>query len=263
MAKHKDGLLDMLMVAPWWVSVVLAALAYIALGIVPALVETENPFVRGFVQGLPRSAPYIAFLLLIPAPFALWNSWQRRQRLERQTSIDTIRELNWRHFEQLVADSYRRKGYRVSENRTPGPDGGIDLRVWQDEALTLVQCKHWRAQKVGVSTVRELYGVMTAENATAGAVVCTGTYTQQARYFARDKKIDLIDGAQVAHMVREAQGGTLAQATPAPQPTAPSTCPRCGGSLVRRRARQGPHAGSEFLGCSNFPRCRHTQSIKF
>ena len=33
-------------------------------------------------------------------------------------------------------------------------------------------------------------------------------------------------------------------------------CPRCGGELVRRKGRYG-----EFLGCSNYPRCRYTKNI--
>ncbi|MFR3342867.1 topoisomerase DNA-binding C4 zinc finger domain-containing protein [Agathobacter rectalis] len=32
--------------------------------------------------------------------------------------------------------------------------------------------------------------------------------------------------------------------------------PRCGGELVRRNGKYG-----EFIGCSNFPRCRYTQKI--
>lgn len=38
-----------------------------------------------------------------------------------------------------------------------------------------------------------------------------------------------------------------------------SQCPRCGGSLVTRTARRGPNAGGQFIGCSNFPRCRYTR----
>ena len=40
-----------------------------------------------------------------------------------------------------------------------------------------------------------------------------------------------------------------------------TTCPRCGGSLVERTAKQGAHAGQSFLGCSNYPRCRFTRAV--
>jgi hypothetical protein len=39
------------------------------------------------------------------------------------------------------------------------------------------------------------------------------------------------------------------------------TCERCGQPMVRRRATQGRHAGGEFWGCSNFPRCRNMVPI--
>jgi hypothetical protein len=38
-------------------------------------------------------------------------------------------------------------------------------------------------------------------------------------------------------------------------------CPRCGGWLERRVARQGARAGEPFLGCSNYPRCRYTAPL--
>lgn len=39
-------------------------------------------------------------------------------------------------------------------------------------------------------------------------------------------------------------------------------CPRCGGKLILRTASKGANAGSQFLGCSNFPKCRYIKSIK-
>lgn len=39
-----------------------------------------------------------------------------------------------------------------------------------------------------------------------------------------------------------------------------SVCPRCGSNLVLKIAKQGPRAGSEFLGCQSFPKCRFTRN---
>ncbi len=36
-------------------------------------------------------------------------------------------------------------------------------------------------------------------------------------------------------------------------------CPNCGSYLVERTAKKGPNAGSKFLGCKNYPRCRFTK----
>jgi hypothetical protein len=36
-------------------------------------------------------------------------------------------------------------------------------------------------------------------------------------------------------------------------------CPECGAKLVLRLAKYGEHAGEEFYGCSNYPRCKYIQ----
>ncbi len=67
----------------------------------------------------------------------------------------------------------------------------------------LVQCKHWRASKVVVTVVRELYGVMTSETAFSVSVVTSGVFTEEARQFADGKSIDLIDGVQLERLIDE------------------------------------------------------------
>lgn len=39
-------------------------------------------------------------------------------------------------------------------------------------------------------------------------------------------------------------------------------CPKCGSNLVLREVKQGARKGSQFLGCSSYPRCRFTKDIK-
>ncbi len=38
-------------------------------------------------------------------------------------------------------------------------------------------------------------------------------------------------------------------------------CPKCGDVLIQRTAKKGPNAGSEFMGCSRFPKCRYFKKI--
>ena len=129
----------------------------------------------------------------------------------------------------------------------------------------LVQCKQWRAFKVGVEIVRELYGVMAARGAAGGYVVTSGHYTREAKEFASGRNISLVDGGALRELIggtrrrpvtggdqivrgnasRTAQGG---KAVPA--------CPSCGSSMVRRTAKRGANAGNPFWGCSKFPDCK-------
>ena len=43
--------------------------------------------------------------------------------------------------------------------------------------------------------------------------------------------------------------------------TSSTICPKCGSGLVERTAKKGVNAGSTFLGCSGFPKCRYTKRI--
>jgi hypothetical protein len=38
-------------------------------------------------------------------------------------------------------------------------------------------------------------------------------------------------------------------------------CPKCGGALRVRTARRGSNAGSQFLGCANYPQCKFTKPV--
>ena len=58
------------------------------------------------------------------------------------------------------------------------------------------------------------------------------------------------DWQKEAH-IREVQ----ARQNPVVQVDGTWICPRCGGKLVPRVARQGARAGQPFWGCSNYPRC--------
>lgn len=52
---------------------------------------------------------------------------------------------------------------------------------------------------------------------------------------------------------------------PNPQPrgiTEDIVCPKCGAPMVRRTAQRGYNRGGEFWGCSNYPKCKGTRSIK-
>ena len=40
-----------------------------------------------------------------------------------------------------------------------------------------------------------------------------------------------------------------------------STCPKCANALVLRTVKSGPKVGSQFYGCSAFPKCRYTRAI--
>ena len=44
-------------------------------------------------------------------------------------------------------------------------------------------------------------------------------------------------------------------------PLVEPTCPRCGSRMILRTSKRGRNAGSQFWGCSSFPRCKAVQSV--
>lgn len=49
--------------------------------------------------------------------------------------------------------------------------------------------------------------------------------------------------------------------TPKVGPDGTLYCPWCNGKLVLRTTQRGPYAGSQFYGCSNFPKCKYLKNL--
>ena len=272
-----DELLGLLVRLPWWVSVVLAAVSYlVASALASRGVDPSRPL-TAVVNGLATGGRVVLPILFLAcaAASAIGRAW-RRDLFDRASGgggPQAVDQMSWDAFEALLGEAYRRQGYRVVETGMGGADGGIDLALIRDGARTLVQCKHWKAGKVGVTFVRELLGVMTAEKAAKGIVVTSGRFTDEAQRFARTSGIELVDGTALRAILSKARqsgaapraaGGAPPQRATAAEPAEPMAvpaCPTCSKAMVRRVAGNGPKAGQPFWGCADFPRCRGTRAI--
>lgn len=90
---------------------------------------------------------------------------------------ELLEQINWRQFEGLTAEWFSRVGYQVELG--PGrDDGGIDVRVWDNDAspgtppAIIVQCKREK-RKVGKVVVKALWADMHEERAHSGLIVTT------------------------------------------------------------------------------------------
>ena len=152
-------------------------------------VTLSSPILAGVPAAVAHLGPPVSLLLLLAAGLSAFHRNRKLRLLERQTGLDSVGELSWQRFEALVSEAFRRKGYAVEENIEDGPDGGVDLRLRKDGKTVFVQCKHWKARSVGVKVVRELFGVLKAENANHGVVVTYGSFTPEALEFAKANSI--------------------------------------------------------------------------
>ena len=254
MAKH--SLLRDLMHMPWQVSVVLAAGTYALLKFIVPSISYNSQVTSTMFSALSMNAYLFAIILLFPAPFAFFNARRKRRMLDEQSDIDSIKQLSWYEFEQLLGEYYRRNGYRVLENTAAGPDGGIDLLLKKDEETTIVQCKQYRHKPVGVKVVREMFGLKVAHGATHVVIVTACTFTRDAKKFAQANDVQLVDSKALLSMIQSVQSNPVVVKSEVTADIEANMCPRCGSELVERVARRGNNAGNKFLGCSAFPKCR-------
>ena len=119
---------------------------------------------------------------------------------------DALSRVTWGAFEHMVAEHFRRQGYRVehtgtAEGRNPA-DGGIDLKLHREQELVVVQCKHWNSFQVPHNDVHQLIGVMHTVEATGAIVVTSGEFTAMAvEAAAKFRHIRLIDGKTIRAML--------------------------------------------------------------
>ena len=262
---------------PWWLGIVLALISYAVLSWVagkPAAVQGASPghvsdlVVATMIRTSAQIGQYLLpVIFLIGAVISLARAKKNQRLMTAATGHDAARAISgmsWREFELLMAEAFRRRGFGVEDRGGQGPDGGIDLVLAKGKERHLVQCKQWRATKVGVAVVRELYGVMSAEGAAGGFVVTSGSFTQDAAEFARGRNIQLMDGAQLLQLLETAkQARESTTLEPASETTRLTpACPKCHAEMKRRQARKGPQAGNEFWGCTRFPDCRGTLPLE-
>ena len=275
-----EDFMDVVALLPWWAGVAMAFAFYLGLHAMaqPTPIATIQPgqagafAVHSLIGALAGAFQYVVPLLCLLASVGSFLRRHKRESLvntvTRSGTADALHGMSWREFEMLVGEAFRQQGYSVSESTAAGPDGGVDLVLRQGKEKFLVQCKKWKAAKVGVEIVRELYGVMTAEGATGGFVVTSGTFSADAKAFAQGRNVQLVDGPKLFGLLQQARN-SLKTSAPAAQarpvatapvaaPTVP-VCPICESSMVRRTAKKGANAGAQFWGCSRYPECRGTR----
>lgn len=268
MARKNDGIIWHLMDAPWWLSVVLSAVSYLGLSLVlPNLAASSDNFVLNVIGiNLPQLALPVAVVFLIPAPIAFFKQVRRKQcylsttsQIRAHNNTSPLNALNWIEFESYVGEYFKHHGYDVKQSFSKQSDGGVDIWLTKDGELSLVQCKHWKARKVGVQVLREMYGVMIENQASKMIIVTSGDFTSEAITFAQGKRLWLVNGGELVHMIEDGRSLMQQPVIKEPSPTLSSKlCPNCHSELVVRVAKKGPNAGKAFYGCSAFPKCRYT-----
>lgn len=176
-------------------------------------------------------------------------------------TLDLLRHLEWRRFEELCTAYFEALGFTTSVTRSR-PDGSADIAMrveGADAASVLARCKSWSAYPIGLKPLQELLAAMAPAGVGEAVLVTSGRFTQPAADFAAKNHIELIDGARLltefAGLVPEKALALLKLATKGDFLT--PTCPGCSIKMVSRKS---TGEGRAFWGCVNYPSCKQTFS---
>ena len=259
---------------PWWACLIMALISYGVLHVIaarPMIAPVAGPgqlgaaVSHGLFTTMAMFGQYVlAFAFCMAAILSAITVFRQKKlysTVANRPDVAIMNEMSWNEFEMMVGEHFRRQGFQVSRQGGNGPDGGVDLVLKNNSESYLVQCKQWKAYKVGVQPVRELYGVMASRGAAGGYVVTSGMFTDEAQAFAKGLNVELIDGRKLRQIIDNARRPAAAVQQPAAVQAVTPNCPKCGAEMKKRVARQGSNAGNEFWGCSGYPACKGILSI--
>ncbi|CAN5701148.1 hypothetical protein BH11PAT2_BH11PAT2_05480 [soil metagenome] len=130
----------------------------------------------------------------------LIRSWFNKRKFNKgakwrsdQDMIYWLRGMSPKEFEEYIAELFRRLGYKA-EAVGKAYDGGIDVIAEKDGIKHYIQCKKYITSQVPVSAIRDFYGAIAGRATTGQAYfITTNGFTLEAKRFAEDKPIELID----------------------------------------------------------------------
>jgi restriction system protein len=112
-----------------------------------------------------------------------------------------LKSIEWKRFEEISMEYLRINNCKANVTCT-GADGGIDIKISDSngKVFAIGQCKSW-SKPIGVGLIRELYGIMAAENVRHGIFLTTSEFSKDAKEFAIGKNLLLIDSDEFISLV--------------------------------------------------------------
>ena len=176
----QETLFRILLRQPWWITVLVAVLLF-------ALAQAI----------FPPLAPFIALPFAGLAVYIAYRQWRGSSPVDADARLASLRAMSWEEFSDLVTAAYTRHGYQVSAAERPG----YDYTLTKGSRVTLLQCRRWRVNQVGVGPVRELARAVEREEATNGICISAGTFSEPARKLVATEPVTLVSSAELVELL--------------------------------------------------------------
>ena len=186
MKLNQNSLFAVLLRSPWWTSLLIAA---------------------AIVVGLRLFLP-VAFAVFGAVPFMViaayvgWRELRAPSAARIGRTLERLQAMSWDEFSAAIEEAFRREGYAVGRL-----EAGADLELGKGGRTTLVACKRWKARTTGIEPLRELEKARSEREAAHCIFVATGEVSAQARAFAAQRSIWVLEGAELVQKMKNSGSG--------------------------------------------------------
>ena len=176
----RETLFRILLRQPWWISVLVGAILF-------GVTELIYPPVAFFMA--------VPFLVL--AALVAYKQFRGTAAVDVDERLAALRGMSWENFSLVMAEAYRRQGYTV----TAAADAAFDFELMKKGRRTLLSCRRWKVNAVGVAPLRSLSEAVERRDAYNAICVAAGSFSTNARDYAATQPLTLVSGAELAALV--------------------------------------------------------------
>lgn len=179
------------------------------------------------------------------------------QKQLAQSGMYDIDKMDGFQFESYLKALLKELGYR-SKVTTGSHDFGADLIMKNDNKKIVIQAKRYGYKNhVSLDAIQQVFAAKTYYKADESAVITNSMFTKSAKELAKSCNVKTYDRYQLSELINKVNPATKPDHIRKNVPAKERKCKSCGGKLVQRKS----NTGNYFLGCNNFPDCKHTESI--
>ncbi|WP_144466515.1 restriction endonuclease [Bacillus nitratireducens] len=124
----------------------------------------------------------------------------RSERIKITATRSNFEVMDPREFEYFVADFFRSLGYKVQVT-SGSNDGGKDIILHKGNEMKFVEVKRYTKSSIGRPFIQKLHSAIVDADAVGGYFVTLSHFNKNARQYAANKNIELIDGDKLIHMM--------------------------------------------------------------
>lgn len=174
----------------------------------------------------------------------------------KKANIKDIDKMDGLDFEYYLSILFKEMGYKAIVTNA-SHDFGADLILKKGNHKIVVQAKRYGYKKnVSIGAIQEVFASQRYHNADESWVITNSYFTKSAKQLAKPCNVHLKDRYELAKWILSIQPNT--SPTNAKKENINNReCPKCKHELKIRQSKNG----NEFVGCSNYPKCKYTESI--